>query len=161
MHEAVAATQNISIRAANLSDKAQLAQLCEALWPETKAEHHAAHLARLLDRPSLLKFAATFLVAETGDRILVGFLEVGLRSHADGCNDSQAVAYIEGWFVSPEYRRKGIGKRLLAAAEAWGRSQGCIEMASDALIDNRISQAAHEALGYTVVDRCVHYCKAL
>ena len=119
------------------------------------------HLARMLDRPYVLKFPLTFIVAETADRTLVGFLEAGLRSHADGCDDSQAAGYIEGWFVSPEHRRKGIGKKLLAAAEEWARSQGCIEMASDALVDNRISQAAHETIGYTVVDRCVHYRKPL
>ena len=34
-------------------------------------------------------------------------------------------------------------------------------MASDTWIDNTLSQRAHEALGYTVVDRCVHYRKSL
>jgi serine/threonine protein kinase len=34
-------------------------------------------------------------------------------------------------------------------------------MASDAIIDNELSQRAHEALGYEVVDRCVHYRKRL
>jgi aminoglycoside 6'-N-acetyltransferase I len=159
--EAKAAPQDVSIRFATLSDKEQLARLCEALWPETKAEHHATHLARILDRPSVLRFPATFIVAETGDRTLAGFLEVGLRSHADGCDNSQAVGYIEGWFVADGHRREGIGKRLLAAAEDWARSQGCVEMASDALIDNQLSQSVHESLGYSVVDRCVHYCKPL
>jgi hypothetical protein len=32
---------------------------------------------------------------------------------------------------------------------------------SDAIIDNELSQRAHEALGYEVVDRCVHYRKRL
>ena len=68
MQGAIAATQDISIRAANLADKEQLAQLCEALWPEINAEHHAAHLARMLDRPYVLKFPLTFIVAETADR---------------------------------------------------------------------------------------------
>jgi hypothetical protein len=34
-------------------------------------------------------------------------------------------------------------------------------MASDALIENEGSQRAHEALGYVVVDRCVHYRKTI
>ena len=37
----------------------------------------------------------------------------------------------------------------------------CVEIASDATIDNELSQRAHEALGYQVVDRCVHYRKEL
>ena len=34
-------------------------------------------------------------------------------------------------------------------------------MASDARIENVDSQAAHKALGYEEVDRCVHFRKAL
>src|SRR5438445_8061144 len=100
-------------------------------------------------------------VAEVSDGTLVGFLEVDLRSHADGCNPSQAVGYIEGWYVAEDYRHRGVGKKLLAKAEDWARSHRCLEMASDAIIDNELSQRAHEALGYEVVDRCVHYRKRL
>jgi hypothetical protein len=34
-------------------------------------------------------------------------------------------------------------------------------MASDTPIDNKVSQLVHEAFGYIVVDRCVHYRKPL
>jgi aminoglycoside 6'-N-acetyltransferase I len=54
-----------------------------------------------------------------------------------------------------------VGKALVVAAENWARQQGCAEMASDSLFDNPVSLAAHEALGYQVVDRCFHYKKAL
>jgi aminoglycoside 6'-N-acetyltransferase I len=54
-----------------------------------------------------------------------------------------------------------VGAKLLAAAQDWARSHGCIEMASDTWLDNEKSQQVHEALGFVVVDRCVHYRKAL
>jgi aminoglycoside 6'-N-acetyltransferase I len=38
---------------------------------------------------------------------------------------------------------------------------GARELASDTWLDNAGSQHAHEALGFEVVDRCVHYRKAL
>lgn len=100
-------------------------------------------------------------VAETAAGELVGFAEVDLRSHADGCDPEQPVGYLEGWFVAEGHRRSGIGARLVAAAEDWARGHGCVEMASDTWIDRTVSQRAHEALGYEVVDRCVHYRKAL
>ena len=103
----------------------------------------------------------TIFVAEANDGRLVGFLEVDLRSHADGCNPSRPVGYIEGWYVTEDHRQCGVGRRLLAKAEDWARIHSCVEMASDALIDNERSQRAHEALGYEVVDRCVHYRKRL
>jgi aminoglycoside 6'-N-acetyltransferase I len=49
----------------------------------------------------------------------------------------------------------------MRAAEQWARSQGCVEMASNALIDNAQSEHAHKALGFEIVDRCVHFRKAL
>ena len=77
---------------------------------------------------------------------MVGFLQVDLRSHADGCNPSQPVGYIEGWYVAEAYRHRGVGKKLLTKAEDWARSHSCVEMASDAIVDNVLSQCAHEAL---------------
>jgi len=84
-----------------------------------------------------------------------------LRSHADGCNPSRPVGYVEGWYVAESHRNRGIGRKLVAAAEDWARSQGCVEIASDTWIENEVSQRAHKALGYEVVDRCVHYRKTL
>jgi len=59
------------------------------------------------------------------------------------------------------HRKRGIGKRLLAAAEDWARGQGCVEMASDAHIDNTLSLRAHESLGFEVVERAILFRKAL
>jgi len=68
---------------------------------------------------------------------------------------------VEGWFVKESLRRRGLGAQLLAAAEDWARSHGCVEMASDTWIDSSLSQRVHEVLAFEVVDRCVHYRKAL
>src|SRR4051794_28290338 len=46
-------------------------------------------------------------------------------------------------------------KKLLTKAEDWAREHNSVEIASDALIENQLSQRAHERLGYEVVDRCV------
>lgn len=154
---------SIQIRTAHLSDLDQLAPLCEALWPKSSAEEHAQELRLILGGKAALVLTMPLIifVAEANDGTLVGFLEVDLRSHADGCNPSRPVGYIEGWYVSEDHRRSEVGRKLLAKAEDWARSHGCVEMASDALIDNELSQRAHQALGYEVVDRCVHYRKGL
>jgi len=127
---------SIQIRAARLSDLDQLATLCEALWPESPAEEHAQELGLILGGKSALVLTMPHLifVAEAIDGTLAGFLEVDLRSHADGCNPSRPVGYIEGWYVSENHRQCGVGKKLLAKAEDWARSHKCAEMASDALI---------------------------
>ena len=100
-------------------------------------------------------------VAETLEGVLAGFLEVSLRSHADGCDPKQPVGFVEGWLVAENHRGRGVGRQLLSAAEEWARGNGCLEMASDARMDNALSQQGHASLGFEVVDRCVHYRKAL
>lgn len=152
---------DICIRLAQPRDCVHLSRLRKALWPESSAEQHAGELAPILNGNACSTMPMGILVAETADRTLVGFLEAGLRSHADGCNASRPVGYIEGWYVAESHRRRGIGSELIVAAENWARSQGCAEMASDTWIDNEVSQRVHEVLGYEVVDRCVHYRKAL
>jgi aminoglycoside 6'-N-acetyltransferase I len=133
------------------------------LWPKSSAEEHAKELRLILGGKTalVLTMPLVIFVAEGKEGRLVGFLEVDLRSHADGCNPSRPVGYIEGWYVAEDHRHRGIGRKLLAKAEDWARSHRCVEMASDAIIDNELSQRAHEALGYEVVDRCVHYRKEL
>jgi aminoglycoside 6'-N-acetyltransferase I len=152
---------DIQIRLAQPSDCDQLASMHEALWPSASAEEHAREITAILAGTFPLTMPLIILVAEASDRKLVGFLEVDLRSHADGCNPARSVGYVEGWYIAEGHRHQGIGKKLIQAAEDWARNQGCLEMASDTWIDNEGSQRAHEALGYEVVDRCVHYRKTL
>ena len=151
------------VRPADPGDLDQLARLCEALWPDSSSEEHARELGLILDGKAaqLLTMPIAIFVADESDGTLVGFVEVDLRSHADGCNPSKPVGYIEGWFVTEDHRQRGIGKKLLEEAENWARSHSCAEIASDAVINNEVSQRAHEVLGYEVVDRCVHYRKTL
>lgn len=133
----------------------------EALWPESSAAEHAQELAAMLASGRNGTMPLAIFVAETTGGALVGFLEVGLRSHADGCDSKTPVAFLEGLYVAEAFRRKGMGKQLLIAAENWARRQGCVEMASDTWIDHITSRRVHEALGFEVVDRCVHYRQSL
>ena len=152
---------NVVIRPAQPLDCDDLVRLRVALWPNSSAEEHAQEVAATLAGKPPVTLPLIILVAEGNDGAVAGFLEVDLRSHADGCNPEQPVGYIEGWYVAEEHRNRGIGRKLLAAAEDWARSHGCVEMASDTWIDNEVSQRVHESLGYEVVDRCVHYRKTL
>jgi len=131
-----------------------------ALWPDGTLSEHREEAAAILsgEPPSTLPLVV--FVADADGKV-IGFIEVGLRSHADGCDARHAVAFVEGWYVESEHRGKGAGRALMRAAEDWARSQGCREMASDTWLDNAASERAHEALGFEVVDRCVHFKKAL
>ena len=128
-----------------------------SLWPDTSFEDHL----RELENVRAAGLPAQTFVAVCEEGALVGFLDVGLRSHADGCNPARPVGFVEGWFVREAFRNQGIGRALMHAAEDWARAQGSVEMASDTWIDHEESQRAHAALGFEVVDRCVHFRKQL
>jgi aminoglycoside 6'-N-acetyltransferase I len=151
----------VTIRKAVSEDRTQVAEMRVALWPDGPFEEHLADFDEMLASGMCGTLPAATFVAEDANGALVGFLDGGLRSHADSCDVRQAVGYIEGWWVREDLRSRGIGRGLVKAAEDWARAQGCKEMASDALIDNSVSLAAHEALGFEVVERAYLFRKAL
>ena len=146
-------------RKATLDDLEALMSMQSKLWPDAGREDLEPHARAILEGKPRSTLPLTLFVAQEHE--VAGFVEVGLRSHADGCDESRPVGFIEGWFVEEGFRNRGIGRALIAAAEEWCRQQGCTEMASDTWIDHEESQQAHAALGYEVVDRCVHFRKSL
>jgi len=131
-----------------------------ALWPDSSVDYHEEELVPILAGKPPGIMPLTYFVAEDGEEI-VGFVEVGLRSTADGCDWAHPVGYIEGWYVAESHRRRGVGAQLIAAAEHWAREQGCTEMASDTQIDNAQSLEAHLRLGYEIAERSILFRKSL
>lgn len=142
------------VRPAGQRDVPFWAALRSDLWPEGSVEEHRSELGEWLGADGTLS-----LVAES-DGELLGFLEGRLRSHADGCGTSP-VAYLEGWYVAPPWRRKGVGRALVASFEGWARDSGCRELASDTWPENEASITAHRRLGFQEVDRLVTFRKCL
>ena len=145
-----------TIRRLTSQDQREWLRMRLALWPDSTAEELAPDIQDYL--PGSTRDAAFVSARPEGG--LGGFIEVSQRSYADGC-DTRPVGYIEGWYVDPDLRRQGVGKALVEAAEGWAASLGCSEMASDAEEDNEVSLLAHQALGYTITERLVHFCKKL
>src|SRR5882762_11047592 len=142
----------IRVRSATVDDAPAWLRMREALWPEAESVSHAREIDEFF--AGQLSMPLAVLIA-LDDRKPVGFAELSIRNYAEDCITDR-VAYLEGWYVIPEARRHGVGTALVRAAEEWARLQGCTEFASDALIDNHVSAAAHRALGFeeTVQIRC-------
>ena len=136
-------------------DRAEWLRMRSALWPECPPEQHDREMAFIEADPQQAAFAA----ARDGSG-LCGLVEVSIHPCAIGC-ETQPVGYVEGWYVDPDARRRGIGRKLLDAAETWARERGCREMASDTQLDNHVSETAHHAAGYEETDRAIHFRKRL
>ncbi len=92
------------------------------------------------------------LVADRGNGSLAGFIVIGSRNYAEGC-ESTPVAFLGGWYVDPDARRSGLGRSLVGAAENWAVTNSYTEIASDTELDNEISLQDHLALGFEKVER--------
>lgn len=134
----------MTIRAARENDRSVWERLREGLWPSPSGRH-----AREIDRyfAGQLREPLEVLLAFDCDGNAVGFIELSIRPYAEGC-ETDRVAFIEGWYVEAAFRGEGVGAALVAAAESWARSQGCVELGSNAEADNVASAEAHLALGF-------------
>lgn len=150
------AQYNYIVRPIQETDLQEWYRLRQMLWDELSDEEHQDEMLDIYEHTD----SQLVLVAETGNGKLIGFLEASIRPFVEDCN-TENVGYLEGWFVEPDFRRYGIGRDLVRAAERWARKKGCTEMASDAEIGNDLSLEAHLKLGYEETSRLVHLRKDL
>lgn len=127
------------------------------LWPHLTVDAHADEIADLLLEPD--RFIA-FIAREAGGEA-VAFAEASLRQdYVNGC-ETTPVAFLEGIFVKPGHRRRGVAARLVEGVCAWARTGGVSELASDADIANSGSIAMHGALGFSETQRVVYFRRLL
>jgi aminoglycoside 6'-N-acetyltransferase I len=143
------------VRPFRAADHAEYVRMRSALWPEADQAELATEATAMLTDPDLPAF-----VAERAGGGLCGFIEASIRPWAEGV-DEQPCAFVEGWWVDADVRGAGIGRRLMAAMEAWARSRGFSELGSDTDLDNLDAQRAHRALGFVERSRNVYFRKAL
>ncbi len=145
---------DLRVRVMEASDRLAWAEMRAALWPEASGEEHAHDIDDVLRSDRAHGF-----VAEVGGTP-AGFAELAIRDYANGCA-SRPVPFLEGIFVRDEFRRRGIGARLIAHMEAFVAARGFTEIGSDADIANSASHAAHRGWGFVETERVVYFRKVL
>lgn len=151
---------SMHIRPIVLADRAAWLRMRASLWPDEPATDLAQQCdAFLAGAGADVSLLSAVLVSEQASGQLTGFVELFVRNCAEGCTG--AAPYVEGWYVAPSVRGRGVGRALMDAAEDWARAQGFGELGSDTPLTNDASQLAHRALGFEEVERIVHFRKAL
>ncbi len=97
------------------------------LWPDG-ADEHAFEIAQFF--AGRLEEPCEVLVAEGESGQLVGVMELSIRDDVAGLPGNRT-GYIEGLYVPPKDRWRGIARELVRAARAWARSNKCEAFASD------------------------------
>lgn len=154
----MSAPLDVRVGSAGPDDADGWLRLRAELWPAESPADLAAEVRDWLAREQ--REEREVLLARGPEGVLLGFAELSVRPFAEGCR-SDRVGYLEGWYVVPAERDRGVGRALVEAACDWARDQGCAEFASDTELDNRDSQAAHGALGFAEVGRLVLFRRDL
>lgn len=115
-----AVTDAITIRPLDLdTDRDDWRRMRFALWPfYTELDMEAEMQALLADIARQPVF-----VAAAPDGRVCGLVEAAIHTAAPGCG-ADRIGYLEAWWVNPQWRRHGIGRRLVKAAEHWALGQG-------------------------------------
>jgi len=121
-------------------------------FPEDFPGEHKQFLQGLSEAGRFTAFVAT-----TESAGPMGFAEVSIRNdYVNGCQHRPAL-FLEGIYVRPEFRSQGVARALVSAAAQFGAQKGCQEFASDVLIDDDNSLAAHARLGFAETERVVYF----
>jgi len=127
-------------------------QLRAELWPHvSRAEH-------LADQEYWLEVGHFVCIAHVGE-MPIGLVEVSSRSDYVNGTSTAPVAFLEGLYVVPAYRRRGVATRLVAQVQIWAQSRGLTELASDSSLDNTVAHAVHRALGFAETERVIYFKK--
>jgi aminoglycoside 6'-N-acetyltransferase I len=151
------AQAGFGVRPATLADAPAWGAMRLALWPDEGDVAAPTELAQAIDAT---RDAVAFLACDA-DGAAIGFAEATLRRDYVNGTGSSPVGFLEGWYVAPDWRGRGVGRGLVTAVERWSHERGCIELASDALLDNARSHAAHAACGFEETERVVYFRKPL
>jgi aminoglycoside 6'-N-acetyltransferase I len=150
-------SEAIRIKEGTRSDLEDWVALRRALWPDAVEQELRLEAEALVNGSK----QSAFFLALTVSQEAAGFAEVRLRTdYVNGC-DTSPVAFLEGIYVQPKWRRRGVARRLCEAVEYWAAAMRCLELASDALLENNGSHQMHAALGFEETERVVFYRKPL
>ncbi len=140
---------------ANASMCGTVADLALSLWPDHEKAEFMQEFSELAGRED----AVVFL--EMLDGQAVGFAQCQLRYDYVEGTSSSPVGYLEGIYVKPAFRGRGVAKAMLAACETWAREKGCREFASDCELSNQDSLYFHLHSGFSEAGRIICFTKPL
>lgn len=144
-------TKEADIRLTQLSeiDDALVADVFDSCWADTEPSvmMHSAHGYKRVSRWLDIEPKASAM-AWSGDKP-AGVVLLGLRDPAR--------AYVASIAVEPEFRGRGIGRRLMQWSTARARIFGASRIGLHVFEENLIAQSLYRSLGYSFVRRIGHW----
>lgn len=131
----------ITVRAASNEDAPDISDLTSQLGCQSSIQESSRRLASISGSRNHAVFVACI-----GDSV-IGWIHVfhALRLGSDH------FAEIGGLVVSNEYRRRGVGKRLLSSAEEWAIVQGVSKIRVRSSFSRLEAHSFYKQLGFSAV----------
>jgi len=142
----------VAIRNAVISDADRVAELCGVLGYPVTGDLMAERLARVLDNSE-----DTVLVAVLPSGKVIGWLHASERQLLE----MGRYAEIMGLVVDASHRGLGVGRELIARAEAWTAARGLSDLHVRSNVVRLESHPFYQRLGYLKVKTQHAYRKAL
>ncbi len=143
------------IKRARMEDAEVLADLAIQMWTDHVSEDLTEEFRQLAIREDAVCF-----LKYVEDKP-IAFAQCQLRHDYVEGTESSPVGYLEGVFVSEEYRKMGYAAELLSECEKWAKDKGCSEFASDCELDNADSFKFHMSMGFEEANRIICFRKDL
>jgi GNAT superfamily N-acetyltransferase len=129
---------SLGVRAMTSADVPQSLALLSQLGYEMSRDEAARRVRAVLAAPD-----HSLLAVERDGRV-VGLLHVFARPAIE--NPREAV--VQALVVDESCRRRGVGRRLMMAAEQWGEERDCMSVVLSSNIARAPAHAFYAALGY-------------
>lgn len=148
---------NLIVRVASAADLPHVIELRLALIREhgdnpvyRRLRSDAPERARRLFATQLASTTERIFLAEDEAQV-VGIIRC-VETVGSPLLDPARYAYVSSAYVRPEWRRRGTLRALVDAARAWCEERGLSELRLHSVAGDAASNAAWEALGFTVVE---------
>ena len=143
----------VRIRTVVDADAAALARLAGELGYATEVEQMTQRLARVLADGEHRVFVAD---VDKGGAV-VGWLQV----HLTKIIESEPRGEIVGLVVTADARGRGIGRKLVEAAEAWAKEQGAESVGVRCNATRKEAHAFYERLGFRAAKTQISFRKGV
>jgi GNAT superfamily N-acetyltransferase len=147
----------ITVRAASAADLARVVELRLALIREhgdnpvyRRLRPDASERARRLFATQLASSSERIFLAEEEGKV-VGIIRC-VETVGSPLLDPARYAYVSSAYVLPDARRRGTLRALVSAARSWCDERGLSELRLHSVAGDAASNAAWEALGFTIVE---------
>lgn len=135
-------------------DFPSLLEMSLKLW----TDFDKSKLEELLRQSSESK-KTKIIIAKNLAKKEVGFSIFSIKTDYVEGADKSPTGYLEGIYVKPENRKKGIAKEFIELGEKWCKENGCTQIGSDTWLTDKESREFHKKIGFWEEEEMVHFLK--